>query len=89
MVLAPKQERPIVVEGPRQLAPQHRALLPAIGGALIWFGSEIVPRLVPLALDALERHWTVRLGLSNWNQVGPAGDAVADKDVATADAEVK
>jgi NAD-dependent dihydropyrimidine dehydrogenase PreA subunit len=34
---------------------QRRALLPAVGGALVWFGSEIVPRLVPLALDALDR----------------------------------
>ena len=55
MVMAPERERPIVVEGPRELAPQQRALLPAIGGALVWFGSEIVPRLVPLALDALDR----------------------------------
>jgi Pyruvate/2-oxoacid:ferredoxin oxidoreductase delta subunit len=54
-VMDPKQERPIIVEHPRQLALQHRALLPAIGGALVWFASEIVPRLVPLALDTLER----------------------------------
>ncbi len=40
---------------PAMPAPQHRALLPAVGGALVWFGREIVPRLVPLALHALDR----------------------------------
>jgi NAD-dependent dihydropyrimidine dehydrogenase PreA subunit len=40
---------------PATPALQRRALLPAVGGALVWFGREIVPRLVPLALNALDR----------------------------------
>jgi Pyruvate/2-oxoacid:ferredoxin oxidoreductase delta subunit len=45
----------LVRREPATPAPQYRALLPAVGGALVWFGREIVPRLVPLALDALDR----------------------------------
>lgn len=40
---------------PAPLARQRRALVPVVGGTLIWFGREIVPRLVPLALHALDR----------------------------------
>jgi NAD-dependent dihydropyrimidine dehydrogenase PreA subunit len=45
----------LVPVSPATPAPHYRALLPAVGGALVWFGREIVPRLVPLALDALDR----------------------------------
>jgi Pyruvate/2-oxoacid:ferredoxin oxidoreductase delta subunit len=34
--------------------PWHRAVLPAVGGALTWVGREVVPRLAPLALDVLD-----------------------------------
>jgi NAD-dependent dihydropyrimidine dehydrogenase PreA subunit len=40
---------------PATPVPQYRALLPAVGSALVWFGREIAPRLVPLALGALDR----------------------------------
>lgn len=59
----PVQEYEIVVARPmgeQLIAPakpvfQRRALLPAVGGALVWLRREIVPRLVPLALHALDR----------------------------------
>jgi NAD-dependent dihydropyrimidine dehydrogenase PreA subunit len=38
----------------RKLVPWRRAFLPAVGSALTWVGREIVPRLAPLALDALD-----------------------------------
>jgi len=28
--------------------------LPAVGGALVWMGREVAPRLAPLALDVLD-----------------------------------
>ncbi len=34
--------------------PWRRALIPAMANALIWVGRELVPRLVPLALDRLD-----------------------------------
>lgn len=34
--------------------PWRRAILPAVGSAAAWVGRELVPRLAPLALDALE-----------------------------------
>jgi NAD-dependent dihydropyrimidine dehydrogenase PreA subunit len=34
--------------------PWRRALFPVVGGALSWAGRELVPRLAPMALDALE-----------------------------------
>jgi hypothetical protein len=32
----------------------RRTIFPVIGGALTWAGRELMPRLAPLALDALE-----------------------------------
>lgn len=38
----------------RHVVPWSRAVRPAVGTFLSWAGHELVPRLVPLALDALE-----------------------------------
>ncbi len=32
----------------------RRAVLPAVGSALVWMGREVAPRLAPLALDVLD-----------------------------------
>jgi hypothetical protein len=50
----------------RAPVPWRRAILPAVGGALSWMGREIVPRLAPLALDALDSALDRRL--SRWSR---------------------
>ena len=55
--LPPAVVQPPVVVIPAETtepAVWRRAVLPAIGGALIWVGREVVPRLAPLALDVLD-----------------------------------
>jgi NAD-dependent dihydropyrimidine dehydrogenase PreA subunit len=44
----------IVPAGTGRLTPRRRTVLPAVVGALTWVGSEVVPRLAPLALNALD-----------------------------------
>lgn len=44
----------VIPAAPTRLLPQSRAILPAVGGALTWVGREVVPRLAPLALAALD-----------------------------------
>ncbi len=58
-------------------APQPRAILPVVAGTLVWLGRDIVPRLVPLALHALDRAvdrtagWSTRgTGLSERRMAG-------------------
>ena len=48
----------------KEAAPWRRAVLPAVGGALAWVGREFVPRLAPLAMDALDNARDWRLGRS-------------------------
>ena len=55
VILVARSPAELTPVSPAPPAPQQRALLPAVGGALVWFGREIVPRLVPLALHALDR----------------------------------
>ena len=58
--------QPQVIPAPmRAPLPWYRAALPAVGGALMWVGRELVPRLAPLALDVLDsaldrrvNHWS-------------------------------
>jgi ferredoxin len=50
----------------RAPVPWRRAILPAVGGALSWMGREIVPRLAPVALDALDSALDRRL--SRWSR---------------------
>lgn len=44
----------IVRVGTTKPVPWRRAFFPLVGGAVSWAGRELVPRLAPLALDALE-----------------------------------
>lgn len=55
IILVARPPAALTPVSPAPPAPQQRALLPAVGDALVWFGREIVPRLVPLALHALDR----------------------------------
>ena len=45
---------PVVLAETRERVPRRRAVLPAVGGALVWMGREVVPRLATLALDTLD-----------------------------------
>lgn len=66
--------QPQVIPAPmRAPMPWYRAALPAVGGALMWVGREIVPRLAPLALDVLDSALDRRV--SRWSRdetVAPA-----------------
>jgi ferredoxin len=65
--LSPVVFQPPVVVIPaetRAPLPWHRAVLPAVGGALSWVGREVVPRLAPLALDVLDSALARRPGRS-------------------------
>ena len=44
----------VVLAKTREPVPRRRAVLPAVGGALVWMGREVAPRLAPLALDVLD-----------------------------------
>jgi NAD-dependent dihydropyrimidine dehydrogenase PreA subunit len=50
----------------RRMLPWRGAVLPAITGALAWVGREVVPRLTPVALDALDGVLDRRL--SRWSK---------------------
>jgi NAD-dependent dihydropyrimidine dehydrogenase PreA subunit len=54
--LVPVDERPVETIPARMgaLSPRRRTVLPAVVGALTWVGREVVPRLTPLALNALD-----------------------------------
>ena len=39
---------------PREAVPWHQTVLPTVGGALAWVGRNVVPRIAPIALDALD-----------------------------------
>lgn len=51
-VIQPPAE--IIRIGTTKPVPWRRAFFPLVGGAVSWAGRELVPRLAPLALDALE-----------------------------------
>jgi NAD-dependent dihydropyrimidine dehydrogenase PreA subunit len=59
-VIQPPAE--IIHVGTAKPVPWRRSLFPVVGGALIWVGRELVPRLAPLALDVLEGALDRRLG---------------------------
>jgi NAD-dependent dihydropyrimidine dehydrogenase PreA subunit len=48
--------------------PWRAVMLPAVSGALSWVGREVVPRLAPLALDALQGALDRRLSWSTGNE---------------------
>ncbi len=64
VVVAPPIE--VIPVETRAPLPWRRAVLPALGGALSWVGREVVPRLAPLALDALDSALDRRL--SRWSR---------------------
>jgi Pyruvate/2-oxoacid:ferredoxin oxidoreductase delta subunit len=56
-----------VIPAPKRAPmPWYRAAFPAVGGALMWVGREIVPRLAPLALDVLDSALDRRV--SRWSR---------------------
>jgi NAD-dependent dihydropyrimidine dehydrogenase PreA subunit len=64
-VLQPPTEL-IHVETTRPM-PWRRTVVPVITGALCWAGRELMPRLAPMALDALEGALDRRL--SRWSSI--------------------
>jgi ferredoxin len=51
---ADRQPVEIVPAGTGTPTPRRRTVLPVVASALTWVGSEVVPRLAPLALNALD-----------------------------------
>jgi NAD-dependent dihydropyrimidine dehydrogenase PreA subunit len=61
----PVSRPPIEVVSPGPVpGPLHQRVLPAVGAALALAGREIVPRLTPVALDALDRWLSQRSAMT-------------------------
>jgi NAD-dependent dihydropyrimidine dehydrogenase PreA subunit len=62
VIKAPAQVIRVATKEP---VPWRRAVVPAVGSALSWIGREVMPRLAPFALDALDEALGRRLSHSS------------------------